>query len=100
MDPLAESLEHLSFAWGPRPPSPWLGGLLGISEQVTPGMRNKVERTLKASLHENYSLNEVGIVASRCPEGERFHVHREVCIVEIVDDAGIPVAAGQTGRPL
>lgn len=96
----AESLEHLAFAWGERPPPGWLRGLLAISEQVTAGMREKIERTFDAPLHENYGLNEIGVIATRCPEGGRFHVHTEACIVEIVDEANLPVAPGDTGRVL
>lgn len=96
----AESLEHLAFAWGERAPPEGLDGLLAISEQVTPGLRAKVEGTFGVPLHENYGLNEVGVVATRCPEGGRFHVHTEACVVEIVDDDGQPVAPGETGRLL
>lgn len=96
----AESLEHLAFArTEPAPPS-YLRGLLAISEQVTSGMRKKIERTFTTSLAENYGLNEVGVVASRCPEGGRFHVHTEACLVEIVDDDGLPVSPGKHGRLL
>ena len=44
-------------------------------------------------------LNEIGLVAARCEAG-RYHVHREHCIVEIVDEAGLPCRAGEAGRLL
>ncbi len=95
-----ESLEHLALAYqGTRPPES-LRGLLAISEQLTPQMRRRVERTFGVPLHQNYGLNEVGLVASRCPEGARYHVHTEQCLVEIVDEGAEPCAPGQTGRVL
>lgn len=96
----AESLEHLAFGRAEQEKPEYLQGLLAISEQVTNGMRDKIERTFATDLAENYGLNEVGVVASRCPEGGRFHVHTEACIVEIVDSDGQPVTAGQHGRLL
>lgn len=96
----AESLEHLAFAWGTSPAPPYLQGIHSISEQLTTGMRGKIGRVLESDIQENYGLNEVGLVATRCPEGGRFHVHSETCIVEIVDEAGQAVAPGSTGRLL
>lgn len=46
---------------------------------------------------QNYGLNEIGIVALRCPDG-RYHVNSEHCIVEILDQDQQPCAPGKTGR--
>jgi phenylacetate-CoA ligase len=40
---------------------------------------------------------EFGLVAARCEAG-RYHVHREHCLVEILDENGRPCAPGQTGH--
>jgi phenylacetate-CoA ligase len=95
-----ETFEHLSFAFQNRPQPDYSRGLLAISEQLTAGMRRRISTTFGAPIQQNYGLNEIGIVASRCPEGGRYHVHSEHCLVEIVDDDGKPCGPGETGRIL
>lgn len=95
-----ESLEHLALAYQETRPPASLRALLSISEQLTPQMRRCIERTFGVPLHQNYGLNEAGLVASRCPDGGRYHVHTEHCLVEIVDEEGMPCPPGQTGRVL
>jgi phenylacetate-CoA ligase len=97
---LASDLEHLALHYQGCPPPPELRAIQSISQQLTPAMRKRVERTFSVPVHENYGLNEVGIVASRCPEGGRFHVHVVHCIVEIVDEDGDPCGPGECGRIL
>jgi len=63
-------------------------------------MRKTIERHFAAPVHENYGFNEFGIVASRCPEGGRYHVNTEHCLVEIADEDGRPCPPGQRGRLL
>ena len=94
-------LEHLAFAFQDRPPPPdRLRGLQAVGEAMTPGMRRRIEETFGVLLHQNYGLNEVGLIASMCLDGGRYHVHTEHCLVEIVDEAGNPCAPGETGRVL
>ncbi len=94
---LAESLEMLAMAAAPERPSEHLKGLIAISEQLTPGMRRYVKERFGVPVHQNYGLNEIGIVAARCEE-DRYHVHAEHCVVEIVDDTGRACVPGETGR--
>jgi len=93
----SESLEHLAFAWSD--PQPWQGlaAFHAISEMLTPSMRQRITRTFPVPIIQGYGLNEIGIVALKCPAG-RYHVHGEHCLVELVDDDGQPVAPGETGR--
>lgn len=95
----AETLEHLTFSAGGARPSDSLKGLVSISEQLTPGMRRRIESSFGAPIRQNYGLNEIGLVAVECEAG-RFHVHTEHCWVEIVDEFGAPAAPGETGRLL
>ena len=60
-------------------------------------MREHIERSFGCPIHQNYGLNEIGLVATRCDAG-RYHVHSEHCIVEIVGPDGRSVAPGETGR--
>lgn len=73
---------------------------LSISQQLTPGMRSLVESRLVPGVNENYGLNEIGLVASRCPMSGYYHVHSEHCVVEIVDPQGRQCEPGQSGRLL
>jgi phenylacetate-CoA ligase len=90
-------LEQLAFYCGERAPPPTLAGMLSISGHLTAAMRSRLESTFGVPVHQNYGLNEVGIVAARCPAG-RYHVHAEHCLVEILDEAGQQAAPGRPGR--
>ena len=95
----SDSLEYLAIAGGGQPRHQ-LRGVTAISEVLTPHMRTLVEAGLCTRVNQNYGLNEAGLVASKCPEGNRYHVHIEHCLVEIVDAGGSPCAHGETGRIL
>lgn len=93
----AQSLEKLAFAAEGQRTATSLQALISISEQLTPGMRSRVERSFGIPVHQNYGLNEIGLVAIRCEAG-RYHVHTEHCLVEIVNEQGLACAPGETGR--
>jgi phenylacetate-CoA ligase len=93
-------LEHLAFAFQDRPPLDEMRCMIGISQQLTPDMQRRIETTFRAPVRQNYGLNEFGLVATRCPEAGRYHVHTEQNLVEIVDDAGHPCEPGKIGRVL
>ena len=97
---LPSNLEHLALAFQERPRLESLRGLRGISQQLTPAMRRTISQVFKVPVDQNYGLNEIGIVASRCRVGDRFHVHAEHCLVEIVDGQGQPSPPGKFGRLL
>jgi phenylacetate-CoA ligase len=94
---MAETLELVAFAAGKERPADSLKACISISEQLTPSMRRFVEQRFQTPVHQNYGLNEIGLVAIRCDAG-RYHVHTEHCHVEIVDHKGGACAAGATGR--
>lgn len=77
---------------------PGLKALQLISQQLTEPMRRSIEQSYRVPVHQNFGLNEIGIVASRCAEGGRYHVHTEHCVAEVVDDQGQPLPPGQWGR--
>ena len=93
-------LEHLALAFQNKPCPGNLKACQGVSQQLTAEMRNRIEGILGVPVHENYGLNEVSLVASRCPEGGRFHIHVENCLVEIVDEDLQPCRPGDRGRIL
>ncbi len=77
-----------------------LRAVQGISNTLTPNMRRQIEDALQVPVNQDYGLNEIGLVAARCPDGGRYHVHEEHCIVEIVDEDGKPCSAGSRGKLL
>lgn len=92
--------EHLALAYQGLEAPDYLKGAVAISETLTPGMKARVESILGTPLFQNYGQNEVGLVAAKCPEGGRYHTHAEQAFVELVDEDGVPVPAGETGRML
>ena len=74
--------------------------IFSISETVLPGARELIAKKLGAKLVGIYSCEEVGYVATECPVAAHYHICSEMTFVEIVDDAGLPVAPGQPGRVL
>ncbi len=93
----AQVLEKFAFAAEGTLTAKSLRAFISISEQLTPGMRIRVERSFGIPVHQNYGLNEIGLVAVRCEAG-RYHVHSEHCLIEIVNNQGFPCAPGETGR--
>mgnify|MGYP006425853941 CR=1 FL=1 len=96
----AESLEHLSFAMDAPYGGSQLKGLQSISETMTMDMRERVTRNFPVPLNQNYGLNELGLVASRCPEGGRYHVHHEFFHLEIIREDGRLCQPGERGKIL
>lgn len=95
-----ETMEHIAFAAAEVPLVKSFKGLHGISEMMTPDMARRIERAFETPVDQNYGLSEIGVVAVKCREGGRYHVHDEFAVVEIVDEDGRPVAPGETGRLL
>ncbi|OGQ94538.1 MAG: hypothetical protein A2521_05040, partial [Deltaproteobacteria bacterium RIFOXYD12_FULL_57_12] len=94
------NLENLALGYQHCRPPGRLKGIEAIANLLTPVMRRRAEKTFGLPIHQNYGLNEIGIVACRCPEGGRYHVNSELCVTEVVDQEGRPAAPGQTGRLL
>ena len=91
-------LEELALA-SEAEPLEGLTRLFAVSSMLTQSMRARIDQTFGVPIHQNYGLNEVGIVATRCHAG-RYHVNTEHAWVEIVDAEDQPVPAGGQGRLL
>jgi len=59
----AQSLEKFAFAAEGQRTAKSLKAFISISEQLTAGMRIRVERSFGIPVHQNYGLNEIGLVA-------------------------------------
>ncbi len=75
-----------------------LKGISTVGETVSAELRDDARRFLGADIYDVYSAEEVGVIASQCPTCRRYHIQSEAIIVEIVDMAGKPCAAGEIGR--
>jgi phenylacetate-CoA ligase len=67
-----------------------------LSETVHPELRESTSRVLGVPIHDSYTSQECGVMATQCPEGG-YHVS-ETILLEVLDDAGRPCAAGGVGR--
>jgi phenylacetate-CoA ligase len=94
----AESLEHLAFQYGKASHHGKLKGLQSISETLTSDMGDRISETFPVPIHQNYGLNELGLVATKCPEGGRYHVHDEFFYVEIINENGEWCKPGERGK--
>ena len=72
--------------------------IFSVSETIIPGAREFIAKRLGAKLIGIYSSEEAGFIATECPDLPHYHVCSEMTLVELVDDAGLPVAPGQPGR--
>ena len=91
-------LEHVALALQSHPPLKSVRALRAVSEPLTAGRRARIEKIFGVPIGVGYGLNEIGVVASCCPEAGRYHVHDENCLVEIIDEDGNPSAPGSDGR--
>lgn len=92
---LAALLAHFAQS-GERLPG--LRAVLTVGETVTPGLRECCRDTLGVAIEDAYSSQELGYIALQCPVSGQYHVMAESVLVEVLDAAGHPCAAGETGR--
>jgi phenylacetate-CoA ligase len=97
---MSANLEQLALAFQDRSPPDYLRATKAVAQQLTPSMRRTIETILQIPVQNDYGFNEIGLVACQCPEGGRFHVHAEHCVVEIVGADGGPCRPGEFGRVL
>jgi len=91
-------LEELALANECRP-LPGLEAVMPVSSMLTSTVRARLDQSFGVPIHQNYGLNEAGIVATRCAAG-RYHVAIENAWVEVVDAEGQAVHPGASGRLL
>ncbi len=91
-----EFLARLAAESGVRLPK--LRAIQAISETLTDEARAGIESAFGVPVRNTYSCAEAGYLASPCPAGHGLHVHAENVYLEVLDDAGDPVAPGETGR--
>jgi len=69
-----------------------------IAETLSPKIRQKAERFFGCKVEDNYSSQELGVMALQCPESGLYHVMSESVILEVLNDDNEPCKPGETGR--
>jgi phenylacetate-coenzyme A ligase PaaK-like adenylate-forming protein len=69
-------------------------------ETHTDELRGAVKAAWGTSSFELYAMTEAGIIGSHCDQHRGVHLFEDQAIVEVVDERGRPVPAGQAGHKL
>ncbi len=72
--------------------------VLTIGETVSDENKQDVKRLWNAKVEDDYSSNEVGIMALQCPDADNYHIMAESVIIEILDENDNPCKVGEVGR--
>jgi len=73
---------------------------LPVAEWVQPGQRELIEEHLCGEVYLSYGAREFMSIGMECGEHNGYHLNIDNLWVEIADDNGAPVAAGEPGRVL
>ena len=76
---------------------PQLAGIIVGAEKLYPFQRETMEEVFQAPVFETYGSREFMLIGAECSEHAGLHLSIDNLLVEIVDEAGLPVEAGQSG---
>ena len=93
---LLRELARVCMARGIRLPA--LHQARTLSEIVSPELRRLCREAWGVPVIDMYSAEEVGYIATQCPEHEHYHVQAETLIVEVLDADGRACPPGEVGR--
>lgn len=79
---------------------PTFRAIRSSAEVLTPRQRQLIEQAFASPVYDFYGSREVNNLAAECPEGRRLHLVSSWRYLEIVDEAGRPLPAGQPGDVL
>lgn len=72
--------------------------VLCAAEKVHAVQREAIAAAFDAEVFDTYGSREFMLIAAECEAHEGLHVSMENLIVEVVDEGGLPVEEGGTGR--
>jgi phenylacetate-CoA ligase len=72
-----------------------LESIQSIGETLYPEVKERIEKAFGVPVHNLYSANECGYIASDCPEGHGMHIHSEKVLVEVLDENNKPCETGK-----
>jgi phenylacetate-CoA ligase len=64
---------------------------------LSPSARSLIEDELGVPVVSRYNASESLKIGHTCEQRDGFHLHEDLCVVELVNDAGEPVADGEPG---
>jgi phenylacetate-CoA ligase len=71
--------------------------IMSAAGTLTSHVRQTIESVFKAKVHNKYGSRDCGDIACECEHGG-FHIFSRNVYVEVVDDQGMPLPSGKTGR--
>jgi phenylacetate-coenzyme A ligase PaaK-like adenylate-forming protein len=86
----------LMFLDGADPKLPSLRKVFTGGEVLEDSLRNRTRKALGVGIVDSYGMTEL-FPAWQCPAGS-YHVNAEHLMIELLDDDGHPVKAGELGR--
>ncbi|MEO8123672.1 MAG: hypothetical protein ABI633_06445 [Burkholderiales bacterium] len=94
------NLKALADRWAARPEGrpASIRHMRTVGEMLSVDLRARLVRMLGLPIEDNYSSQEVGIIALQCPDGGLYHTMAESLVVEVLDEQGRACAEGETGR--
>ncbi|MGB2983656.1 MAG: hypothetical protein WBC63_07345 [Candidatus Bipolaricaulia bacterium] len=67
-------------------------------EILRPQVRELLGSVFRCRVADYYSAEETGLIAWQCPDApDIMHVNRDACVVEILDESGVPTRPGEEG---
>ena len=72
--------------------------IMVMGEVLDMSLRSRVQRIFSAELMDVYGSTEVGLIAATCPAQTGLHLLAWKVLVELLDEQGMEVAPGRTGR--
>ena len=93
---ILQELIHRSLELGRKPAR--LRDVRSMGEILEPGLRTLCRREWGVPVRDNYSCEELAILALTCPEQDHLHIQAERVLVEILNDENRPCAPGEVGR--
>jgi phenylacetate-CoA ligase len=79
-------------------PTSSMQAVFTTSELLSPGARRTIETAFGCPVFDLYGCNDGGLYSFECEHHNGFHQAMESCIVEVVDDEGLPLPEGEMGR--
>ncbi len=67
------------------------------AETLFPEQREVIEKALNTTVYDQYGCAEMTLFVGQCTQGN-YHIRTDYGSLEIVDDSGVPVGAGQSGH--
>ncbi len=72
--------------------------IIATAGTITEPVKQLVEEVFKTKLYNQYGSREVGCIAAECSKQEGLHIFEFSQLLEIVDERGQEVSAGQVGE--